>query len=75
MVEQRTELDLEEELLILLFWAYGRDISRKLGAERLRAVAGLENAIEAVAHLPMAIGWDDGDLRAISADPAQDPSV
>ena len=75
MVEQRIELELEEELLILLFWAYGRDISKKLSAEKLRTVSGLERAIEAISHLPTAIGWDERDVGLISAAPAQDPSV
>ena len=62
MTDMRIELNLDEELLLLLFWAYGKEISHKLGPGRLEAVPGLKAAIDAIANLPAAIGWDDSDL-------------
>jgi hypothetical protein len=53
---------MEEEILILLFWAHGKDISRKISAEKIQAIPGLETAIEAISFLPAAIGWDDEAL-------------
>jgi hypothetical protein len=58
MAKRNLELNLDEELLILLFWAHGKDIARKFSVEKLQAVPGLEQAIEAISYLPVAIGWD-----------------
>ena len=63
MTEETAGLDLDEELLILLFWAYGRDVSKRLGAEKIKSIEGLERAIEAISSLPSAIGWDGRDFR------------
>jgi hypothetical protein len=62
MAKRSMELNMEEELLILHFWACGKDIARKFGTEKLQAVPGLERAIEAVSYLPAAIGWDEDAL-------------
>jgi hypothetical protein len=59
MAKQNVELDLDEELQILLFWAQGKEISRKFSVEKLRAIPELEKAIEAISYLPASIGWDD----------------
>jgi hypothetical protein len=66
MVRKGKELNLQEELSILQFWAYGKDLSRRLGPEKLRAVKGLDTAIKAVSCLPAAIGWDDDEPRVKS---------
>jgi hypothetical protein len=63
MTLRKVELSLEEELLILLFWAHGKDIARTIGMEKLQAVPGLQQAIESVSCLPVAIGWDDEASR------------
>ena len=59
MTKMYAELGLKEELMILMFWAHSIDIRRKLTPEQIRAVAGLEEIIEAASHLPDAIGWGD----------------
>lgn len=54
-----TTLGLDEEMMILQFWAHGIDIAQKFSADQLRAVPGLEEAIAAVSRLPREIGWGD----------------
>jgi hypothetical protein len=59
MARARVELSLEEELMILLFWAHGIDLARKLSQEQLQALPELKRAIDAVSGLPDVIGWGD----------------
>ncbi len=63
MSRTAAELSLDEELMILMFWAQGIDILQRLGKERVKAIPELQKAIEAVSHLPHAIGWDDEPQR------------
>ena len=59
MKRSRDLLTPDDEMMILQFWAHGIDIAQKFSAEQLRAVPGLEAAIEAVLDLPKEIGWGD----------------
>ena len=59
MTRANVELSPDEELLILKLWVYGTDIRRTFREEQLEAVPGLREIVEAVSHLPDAIGWGD----------------
>lgn len=45
--------------MILLFWAQGIDILRRLSEQQLEAIPGLKKAIDAVSGLPDVIGWGE----------------
>jgi hypothetical protein len=59
MSRANVELSLEQQLMILNFWAHGVDISRKLSTEQIQAVPGLRQALDAAAGLPDSIGWGE----------------
>ena len=52
--------DEEFELMVLHFWATGKDIWNKFPQERIASVPGLQEAIDAVEDLPDHIGWGKG---------------
>lgn len=62
MSRQIVDLSPEEEVLILLFWAYSKDVEAKLGPDKLRTIPGLGEAIKALATVLDAIGWGDESL-------------
>jgi len=59
MDRKKAEIALDEELMILQFWAHGVDILHRFSQEQLQAVPGLKEAIDAVSKLPDEIGWGD----------------
>ena len=54
-----TELSIDQEILLLQFWALSIDIARRLPAETCRAIGGLQLSLDAAATIPAAIGWED----------------
>ncbi len=64
MAWETTELNLEEQMMVLDFWAHGMDILLKFSPEKISAVPGLKEAIAAASVLPAAVGWGDepGDV-------------
>jgi hypothetical protein len=59
MDQEGTEIDVEQELLLLQFWAIGVEILRKFTPDQLRSVPGVEEAIGYTSTIPTAIGWGD----------------
>lgn len=62
MNRAKAKLGLNEELMILQFWAQGIDILQMFSEEQLQAVPSLKRAIEATSGLPSEIGWGDEPL-------------
>jgi hypothetical protein len=59
MTRAKTELGLNQEMMILQFWAQGIDILQTFSEDQLRAVPSLKKAIEIASRLPHEIGWGD----------------
>jgi hypothetical protein len=53
------ELSIDQEILLLQFWALSVEIARRLPAELRDAIGGLEASLDAAAAIPAAIGWED----------------
>jgi hypothetical protein len=64
MTKAKSELGLNEELMVLQFWAHGMDIRQKFSKEQIRAVPSLGKAIAAVSRLSDEIGWGDEPQRS-----------
>lgn len=63
MQRKQKKLTVEQELAVLRFWAQGIDIARTFTQAEVASVDGLAAAINAVASLPAALGWDEEEPR------------
>jgi hypothetical protein len=59
MAQARVELTLEETMMVLDFWAHGMNILQTFPEEKIVAVQGLREAIEAISILPDSVGFGD----------------
>ncbi len=68
------ELSIDQEILLLQFWALSVEVARRIPADTCRAVGGLQAALDGAATIPVAIGWeDDVDAAAALTRPRQAP--
>jgi hypothetical protein len=51
----------EQQILLLQFWSLSVEIARNIRVDTRESIEGLQQALELVSAIPVAIGWETED--------------